>query len=142
VYNAWVESKGTSKDWCKQHFVNARSMHKAADIRKQLKRYCEQAGVLLASCGSEHTQVARCLVTAFYANAARLAPDGRSYRAECSSEEIFVHPNSSLFRRKARAVVFDQLMLTTKMYMRNCTVIDLAWLPELVPAYSAQLKRD
>ena len=34
----------------------------------------------LVSCGSEHTQVARCLVTAFYANAASLSVDGRCYK--------------------------------------------------------------
>ncbi|KAJ1490181.1 P-loop containing nucleoside triphosphate hydrolase protein [Baffinella frigidus] len=134
VYNAWVESKTTNKGWCSQHFVNARSMKKAADIRAQLARHCQQAKVALVSCGSEHTQVARCLVTAFYANAASLSPDGRCYKVESSSEEVFIHPTSSLFQRRARTVVFDQLMLTTKMYMRNCTVIDMAWLPELVPS--------
>mmetsp|Transcript_63871 Transcript_63871/g.103249 ORF Transcript_63871/g.103249 Transcript_63871/m.103249 type:complete len:653 (+) Transcript_63871:2-1960(+) len=132
VYEGWVKSH-KSKAWCDQHFVNGRNMKKVADIRDQLQGYCEQAKVPMISCGAELTNLARCLCTAFYANAASVAPDGKGYKVESSALQVQLHPSSVLFQRRPKAVIYNELVFTTKLYMRHCCIIDTAWLPELVP---------
>ena len=48
-----------------------------------------------------------------------------------------VHPSSCLFHRKVACVLFQELVLTSKRYIRELTVIDEAWLTELAPDYYA-----
>ncbi len=60
-------------------------------------------------------------------------PSGRSYVVTASSLEVAIHPTSVLFNSKKPSVVFDELVLTSKLYMRNCTAIDSAWLPDIAP---------
>ncbi|EKX51695.1 hypothetical protein GUITHDRAFT_157138 [Guillardia theta CCMP2712] len=132
VYDGWLKSK-KDREWCHQYFINSRNMKKVEDIRNQLQGYCKQGKIPLVSCEQELTAVARCLCTAFYSNTATIAPDGKSYRMEVTAQEVYLHPSSVLFGRRARSVVFDELVLTSKLYMRHCTVIDVGWLAELVP---------
>lgn len=44
VYNEWVKHK-RSGEWCKQTYVNSKSMQRVYDVRKQLKDYLAQVGV-------------------------------------------------------------------------------------------------
>ncbi len=86
IYRGWELAQG-SKEWCTQHFINSRNMKKVADIRLQLLGYCAQVQLQMQSCSAELTNLARCLCTAFYANAATMAPDGRHYKVESSALE-------------------------------------------------------
>ena len=44
--------------------------------------------------------------------------------ALASREAVSVHPASVLFQRKCRCVLFNELLYTTKLYMRDLTQID------------------
>ena len=44
-------------------------------------------------------------------------------------------------RRVPEAVLYNELVMTTKQYMREVTVIDLNWLSELVPRYEYSCER-
>jgi len=133
IWNAWSKAKN-KKEWCMRHFINARNMKKVSDIREQLRGYCDQGKLEMHSCDQELTAVAKCLVTAFYSNVATLAPNKKCYKVEATSQEVYIHPSSTLFNRKPSCIIYDELVLTGKLYMRNCTVIDATWVPELAPS--------
>ena len=136
VYQGWADAggaQGKARAWCQQHYVNARNMRKVEEVRQQLVGYLVQGGVGMESCGPEQTLLARCLCTAFYNNVASLTPAANVYKVETSALEVRVHPSSVLFTRRPRTLLFNELVLTTKLYMRHCCLIDAAWLPELVP---------
>jgi len=44
---------------------------------------------------------------------------------------LYIHPNSCLFQASPQYVVFHDVVLTTKPFMREVTVIDQLWLTEL-----------
>lgn len=44
VYNEWIKHK-RSGEWCKQTFVNSKSMQRVYDVRKQLKDYLAQVSI-------------------------------------------------------------------------------------------------
>ena len=49
-----------------------------------------------------------------------------------------MHPSSVLFSRRVGCVVFNELLFTTRLYMRDVTQIERDWLPELAPQYFGQ----
>ena len=48
---------------------------------------------------------------------------------------VYVHPSSALFNKNPEWVIYHELVLTTKEYMRNIMVIDAKWLVELAPSF-------
>ena len=50
----------------------------------------------------------------------------------------YIHPSSSLFQRQPDWVIYHELVLTTKEYMREVCAIDPKWLIELAPRFFKQ----
>ena len=44
-----------------------------------------------------------------------------------------IHPASVHYRRRAKCVIINELLITTRLNIRVVTEIDAAWLPELAP---------
>ncbi|XWS64175.1 hypothetical protein CRYUN_Cryun06bG0163900 [Craigia yunnanensis] len=125
------------RKWCKENFINSRSLRHARDIHSQIQRHVEQMGLCISSCGDDTLQFRRCLVAAFFLNAALKQPEG-TYRALASGEVVQIHPTSVLFRTKADCIIFNEFVKTTNKYIRNITIIDGFWLTELAPHYYAK----
>ncbi|KAL6983323.1 Pre-mRNA-splicing factor ATP-dependent RNA helicase DEAH10, partial [Sarracenia purpurea var. burkii] len=122
------------RKWCKENFINSRSLRHARDIHRQIRENVEHMGLCVASCGEEMLPFRRCLAAAFFLNAALKQPDG-TYRVLSSGQVVQIHPSSVLYRSKPDCVIFDEVIRTTHNYMRNVTRIDYLWLPELAPQY-------
>ncbi|KAJ6853368.1 pre-mRNA-splicing factor ATP-dependent RNA helicase DEAH10 [Iris pallida] len=120
--------------WCRENFINNRSLKHARDVHSQIRGHVQQMGLVISSCGDEMVQFRRCLTASFFLNAALKEPDG-SYRAIASSQNVQIHPSSVLFRTKPDCIIFNELVRTNQNYVRNLTRIDPLWLPELAPQY-------
>ncbi|KAL1556164.1 Pre-mRNA-splicing factor ATP-dependent RNA helicase DEAH10 [Salvia divinorum] len=127
------------RKWCKQNFINSRSLKHARDIHSQIRRNVEQMGLCVTSCGDDTLQMRRCLAASFFLNAALKQPDG-TYRALSSGLAVQIHPSSVLFRMKPECIIFNELVRTNQNYVRNVSTIDYLWLPELAPQFYALLE--
>ncbi|KAK4382590.1 Pre-splicing factor ATP-dependent RNA helicase DEAH10 [Sesamum angolense] len=67
------------RKWCKENFINSRSLKHARDIHSQIWRNAEQMGLRVTSCGDDMLPLRRCLAASFFLNAALKQPDG-TYR--------------------------------------------------------------
>lgn len=102
VYQAFITKGRKEAKWCKDNYLNFRSMSKAVSIRAQLKRYMERFGIDVGeSLGSQKTpgdpdQIRKCLTAGYFAHAARMQADG-SFRAASGNVVLHAHPSSLLF---------------------------------------------
>ncbi|KAK2966058.1 hypothetical protein RJ640_029990 [Escallonia rubra] len=99
IYRGFIQSDKSPK-WCHKNFINYQAMKKVIEVREQLRRIAQRLGIALKSSGSD-TQVVRKAVTAgFFANACRLEAYSHSgmYKTVRSSQEVYIHPSSVLFR--------------------------------------------
>uniref|UniRef100_A0A672T379 RNA helicase n=1 Tax=Sinocyclocheilus grahami TaxID=75366 RepID=A0A672T379_SINGR len=84
--------------------------------------------------------ILRCIVSGFFANAARMHHSG-SYRTLRDDRELFIHPDSVLYGEKPpKWVVFNEVVQTSKYYMRDVTAVESSWLVELAPHFYKQAK--
>ncbi|KAE8634950.1 hypothetical protein XENTR_v10002484 [Xenopus tropicalis] len=58
-----------------------------------------------------------------------------AYKTPLLEEPVFIHPNSALFRQLPDFVVYQEIMETTKMYMKGVSAIEAEWIPILLPQY-------
>ncbi|KAL9420589.1 hypothetical protein AB3S75_038205 [Citrus x aurantiifolia] len=122
------------RKWCKDNFINSRSLRHARDIHSQIQGHVEQMGFRISSCGEDMIMFRRCLAASFFLNAALKQPEG-TYRALAGGQVVQIHPSSVLFRAKPECIVFNELIQTNHKYIRNITRIDYLWLTELAPQY-------
>ncbi|XP_070821081.1 probable ATP-dependent RNA helicase DHX37 [Chaetodon trifascialis] len=57
------------------------------------------------------------------------------YKTPLMDEPVFIHPTSALFKTLPEFVVYQEIMETTKMYMKGVSAVEAEWIPELLPQY-------
>merc|ERR1719150_3017286 len=76
----------------------------------------------------------KAIVSGYFRNAAKKDPQ-EGYKTQVDNQAVYIHPSSSLFNRQPEWVVYHELVLTTKEYMREVTALDPKWLVEFAPAF-------
>ncbi|XP_063059610.1 ATP-dependent RNA helicase DHX33 [Engraulis encrasicolus] len=133
IYRAFKKVSG-NKEWCRENFVNSRNMGLVSEVRAQLRDICIKLGLKLESSQSDLGNVRRCLAHGLFTNAAELQPDG-TYIALDTHQPVGIHPSSVLFQAKPAYVVFNELLHTSRCYMRDLCLVDAEWLQEAAPEY-------
>lgn len=122
-----VESKSGQREWCRQQFVNERTLREAADIRTQLRKTCERVQIDWRTSRSDSEEpILRSLVHGLVQHSAFLQPDGTYKQTMGQSVRFFffrsisrclmliqiikIHPGSSLCDKKVPAIVYDELV--------------------------------
>ncbi|KAF2234599.1 ATP dependent RNA helicase, partial [Viridothelium virens] len=147
VYQGFVTKGRKETKWCRENYLNYKSMVRAVSIRSQLKRYLERFGMnvdeslrgeelLLRVRGPDKAeQVRRCLTAGYFAHAARMQPDG-SFKTVNGGTVLHAHPSSLMFNRKADWIIFHEVMETgSKTFIRDITKIEKTWLMEYAPDF-------
>ena len=150
VYRSWraVPHK-QRKQWCKDNYINARALTKAHDIFEQILQQCSRdgAGTGAGAGGTarlgadlpaevDPVQIRRALVTGLFPHAAR-RQHGGAYRVMATGLEVKLHPASVLHGKAPECIVFNEVIKTTRQYVRGITKIESGWLPELAPFFFA-----
>ena len=89
----------------------------------------------IVAAGRNIVKVRKCIVAGFFANAAKKDPT-EGYKTMVENQPVFIHPSSSLFNKNPEWVIYHELVLTTKEYMRNVLTLDPKWLVELAVSNS------
>ncbi|KAF3605874.1 hypothetical protein DY000_02048879 [Brassica cretica] len=133
VYSSWKETN-YSTQWCYENYIQVRSMKRARDIRDQLEGLLERVEIEISSNMNELDSVRKSIVAGFFPHTAKLQKNG-SYRTVKHPQTVHIHPNSGLSQVLPRWVVYHELVLTSKEYMRQVTELKPEWLIELAPHY-------
>ena len=134
VYQAWKAAK-FSAPWCHENFVDERALRRAQDVRKQLTTIMDRYALPITSCGKNYTAVRRAFVSGFFEHAAKKDAQTDGYKTIVENQMVYIHPSSAVFQRHPDWVVYHELVLTSKEYMRSVIAIEPRWLPELAPNY-------
>eukprot|EP00737_Agarophyton_chilense_P000842 gb/GEZJ01000936.1/.p1 GENE.gb/GEZJ01000936.1/~~gb/GEZJ01000936.1/.p1 ORF type:complete len:1183 (+),score=195.34 gb/GEZJ01000936.1/:178-3726(+) len=133
VYNAWKHNRFSSP-WCYENFVQARSLKRAQDVRKQLVTIMDRFKLDILSAGRNYVKIRKAIVSGFFVHAAKKDPQ-EGYRTLIDGQQVFIHPSSSLFHAQPEWVIYHEVVLTTKEYMREVMAIEGNWLVELAPRF-------
>lgn len=136
VYNQWVLS-GYSNQWCTENFIQYRSLVRARDVREQLEGLLERVEVDMTSDPNNHIGIRKSFAAGYFYHVATFGRVAGQYRTIKSKTSVSIHPTSSLKDKEPppRWILYHELVLTTKEYMRNCIEIDPDWLMELAPHF-------
>ncbi|KFV76813.1 putative ATP-dependent RNA helicase DHX37, partial [Struthio camelus australis] len=58
-----------------------------------------------------------------------------AYKTALLDEPVFIHPSSILFKQLPEFVVYQEIVETTKLYMKGVSAVEPEWIPVLLPPY-------
>lgn len=139
IWKQWAET-GFSNIWCEDNFLQYRTLKRIKEVRAQLEQLCQKVGLQVEKTGDNNqklVKIQKSLFSGFFPNVAKLSKLGSSYVLIKRNQPVHIHPSSGLFPVKPppKFVMYHELVLTSKEYMRNCMVIDEKWLSELANHY-------
>lgn len=141
LLNIWVQwsDTGFSNQWCQDNFIQYKTLKRSKEVREQLERLCIKTGILITDDenAEKNLMIRKAITSGFFPNIARLSKMGDSFRTLKKNQAVFIHPSSVLYSIKPppKLVLYHELVLTSKEFMRNCMLIDEKWLTELAPHY-------
>ena len=142
IWNQWVDSD-FSYVWARENFLQQRALTRARDVRDQLAKLCDRVEVTITSAGANDIpRISKALTAGFFPNAARLGKGGDSYRTVKNGSTVWLHPSSTLVEGKPKWVMYFELVLTSKEFMRSCMPLQPEWLVEAAPHYYDRKKLD
>eukprot|EP01127_Copromyxa_protea_P019135 TRINITY_DN6136_c0_g1_i1.p1 TRINITY_DN6136_c0_g1~~TRINITY_DN6136_c0_g1_i1.p1 ORF type:complete len:700 (-),score=125.38 TRINITY_DN6136_c0_g1_i1:54-2153(-) len=144
IFQTFQESP-KQRDWCKEHFINFKSMKQAVDVHAQLCEYWTNLKWKIESCLDEELEgeiqegqrsslsydaVRKCFLSGFFSQTAILMPNG-TYQSLLDQRQVHVHPSSCLFQKKPETIIYHELVFTSRQYMRTILKVEREWLQEL-----------
>ena len=133
MYNGWNGSS-FSNPWCYENFIQARSMRRVQDVRKQLLGIMDRYKHDILSAGRDNNRVRRAICSGFFRNSAKKDPQ-EGLKTLVEGTPVYVHPSSALFNRAPEWCIYHELILTTRVYCQNVLAIEPEWLIEVAPQF-------
>ncbi|CAF0887126.1 unnamed protein product [Adineta ricciae] len=140
VYNQWKDTD-YSTQWCFENFIQFRSMNRARQVRDQLEALMERVEIDIQSNPADTVGIRKSICAGFFYHTAKFSKNGM-YKTVRHQQSVLIHPNSCLFDQIPRYVIYFELVLTTKEYMRQLIEIENEWLRETAPHFYKTKKLD
>ncbi|CAF2060398.1 unnamed protein product [Rotaria magnacalcarata] len=140
VYNQWKDTNFATQ-WCYENFIQFRSMNRARQVRDQLEALMERVEIEIQSNPADTIGIRKSICAGFFYHTAKFSKNGM-YKTIRHQQSVLIHPNSALFDQIPRYVIYFELVLTTKEYMRQVIEIENEWLRETAPHFYKTKKLD
>ena len=145
-YSEWAENDYSAM-WCREHYIQVKSLQKARDIREQLEGLCDRVEIdhEVATDESDTSSILKSITAGFFYHAVKLSKSG-DYETIKQRKTVYIHPSSVLAPKKGKDddegpqplplwLIYFELAFTTKEYMRQVAPIEPSWLLEIAPHY-------
>jgi len=63
------------------------------------------------------------------------SPNAGCYKTVIEDTPVYIHPSSILYQKGPEWVIYHELVMTSREYMREVTAIDPRWLVEAAPTF-------
>ncbi|SOV77285.1 pre-mRNA-splicing factor ATP-dependent RNA helicase PRP22, putative [Plasmodium sp. gorilla clade G3] len=136
IYNKWKENS-FSNYWCHENFIQSRALKRAQDVRKQMlyifEKYNYQVKKDTSNNNSaKYVNICKSICSGYFNHVCKRDTQ-QGYTTLLTNQQVFIHPSSTLFNKNPLFVVYHELVLTNKEYIRDCTIIQPQWLIQLAP---------
>lgn len=145
IMNAFHEykRKNMDVDWCYKNYLNLRHLKVADDVRGQLTDMMKKVGIPVKDdvpLQSNVTQIKKCLLSGYFTQVSILQKNNvyltsNNYLTSVKDSQVVVIHPSSVLTYRPQYVLYHELVLTKKNYMRTVMDIKPTWFYEIAPEY-------
>nr|XP_043887751.1 probable ATP-dependent RNA helicase DHX40 [Solea senegalensis] len=126
--------------WCKENWIHWRALKSAFSVETQLGeillRLQKRRDFPVETYDGNKSEILRrCLCTGYFTNVARRSMGKMFCTMDGHGSMVHIHPSSSLFDLEAELnwVIFHDVLVTSRVYMRTVCPIRYEWVKDLLP---------
>lgn len=124
------QAHASDPKWCHNNAIDQRSMKHVCEVRAQLVQFCEKHKIPLSSAAGNADKILQAFTAGYFMQAAVRQADG-TFKSIAGKQQVSIHPSSILFGTRAtECIIFHEITLTSKCYMRGVSAVDAAWIME------------
>ena len=132
---------GEAQKWCRENYLNPRTMKSAESVRQQLERINVRLGIPTVSTVTVKmpgysASVRKALLSGYFLQVAHSIPNKNIYLPVNGKSQVGMHP-STVIMNKPEWVVYNEYVVTNRNYIRTVTQVRPEWLLEIAPHYFA-----
>jgi hypothetical protein len=156
-------SKLLHGEWCTRNFISGRALVRAHNVRQQLRTICgrgvKDRGLGMnvnQSCKEDMESFLKCACAGLFLQSASRIIDSKEikergsgslistrgrFKTKVGNSEVSIHPTSAAFGRNPapKCVVYTELLVTKKTYIRGVTQVREEWLVEVAPQFFSRV---
>jgi len=139
AYKQHVQDGVEPAKFCGENYINLQSMRLAENVRDQLKRSMDHLNLMMVSTDFQdkeyYPNIRRCLVAGYFMQVAHLE-DEKSYAYLTVRDDqcVSLHPSACL-QHRPEWVLYHELVLTSRSFVKTVTQVRGEWLVEIAPAF-------
>lgn len=138
TYNQYEGAADGKSQFCKDNFLQERSMKQVDNICRQLRAIAQKRNLLATTpaleSGGLTVQIRKSLIEGFFMQCSHIDQGGKNYLSVQDQQMVKVHPGSFL-NHMPEWVLFHETVVTDRCYMRNVTAIAPEMLIEVAPQF-------
>ncbi|KAK7883197.1 hypothetical protein WMY93_029371 [Mugilogobius chulae] len=126
--------------WCKENWIHWRALKSAFSVETQLReilnRLQQRSDFPVESFnGNKNELFRRCLCAGYFTNVARRSIGKSFCTMDGHGSMVHIHPSSALFENEKDLdwVMFHDVLVTSKVYVRTVCPIRYGWVKDLLP---------
>uniref|UniRef100_A0A8C7YHV7 RNA helicase n=1 Tax=Oryzias sinensis TaxID=183150 RepID=A0A8C7YHV7_9TELE len=123
--------------WCKENWIHWRALKSAFSVETQLREILLRLQDFPVETfdGNKSELFRQCLCTGYFTNVARRSVGKVFCTMDGHGSMVHIHPSSSLFDQEAELnwVIFHDVMVTSRVYIRTVCPIRYEWVKDLLP---------
>lgn len=127
VYKGYLAGRCDAR-WCRDNFLDIRSLKTATEVRNQLVQFCEKNRLPIVS-AMEPSLILKAFCSGYFMQCAYRQPDG-TFKTLLGRQTVYIHPSSTLHGHKPDCVIYHELTLTSKCYLRGASIVEPSWISE------------
>ncbi|XP_019401242.1 PREDICTED: probable ATP-dependent RNA helicase DHX40 [Crocodylus porosus] len=126
--------------WCQKHWIHWRALKSAFSVEAQLREITRKLKQLPdfpreTFDGSRNEILRRCLCAGYFTNVARRSMGRMFCTMDGHGSLVHIHPSSALYDQEPQLewIIFHDILVTSKIYMRTVCPIRYEWVKDLLP---------
>ncbi|XP_051891755.1 probable ATP-dependent RNA helicase DHX40 isoform X2 [Pristis pectinata] len=134
------KASDSPSSWCRKYWLHWRAMKTAFSVETQLQeilRKMKQRKDFPSETysGSKAELLRKCLCAGYFSNVARRSVGKSFHTMDGHGSLVHIHPSSVLFEQESQLdwIIFHDVMVTSKIYMRTLCPIRYEWVKDLLP---------
>uniref|UniRef100_H3CFX3 RNA helicase n=1 Tax=Tetraodon nigroviridis TaxID=99883 RepID=H3CFX3_TETNG len=134
------KSSARPSAWCRDHWIHWRALKSAFSVETQLREILHRLQQkndfpVKSFPGSKSDLFRQCLCSGYFTNVARRSVGKVFCTMDGRGSMVHVHPSSAVFEQEAKLnwVIFHDILVTSRVYMRTVCPIRYEWVKDLLP---------
>ncbi|CAD7931421.1 unnamed protein product [Amoebophrya sp. A25] len=138
IFEAYEANKANLKQWAYENYLKDRSLSSAGSVQRQLLRLCAKLDVPVSDNApteegdTVQSAIRKALIAGFFQQVAHIS--GKQYTTVRDRQLVEIHPGSGL-EHKPEWILYHELVLTDKNYLRTVTALRSEWLVSEKPTF-------